>query len=138
MKLPRTRTLSTLIWLKIVLAEISKYTTKYEDLFDETEYDWSEELDEKAEQLVTTLETIHRDEVSLEDGSNPERMLLFVNDIIVYITEILEFASVNVMGQQLLETHHKFVEWQENDKELQVVQSQLVELLQDSHTFFTY
>jgi hypothetical protein len=138
MKLPRTRTLSTLIWLKIVLAEISKYTTKYEDLFDESEYDWSEELYEKAEQLVTTLETIHRDEASLKDGSNSERMLLFVNDIIVYITEILEFASVNVMGQQLLETHHKFVEWQANDKELQVVQSQLVELLQDSHTFFTY
>jgi hypothetical protein len=138
MKLPRTRTLSTLIWLKIVLAEISRYTTKYEDLFDETEYDWSEELDEKAEQLVTTLETIHRDEVSLKAGSNPARMLLFVNDIIVYITEILEFASVNVMGQQLLETHHKFVEWQTNDKELRVVQSQIVRLLQDSHTFFTY
>jgi hypothetical protein len=138
MKLPRTRTLSTLIWLKIVLAEISKYTTKYEALFDETEYDWSEELDKKAEQLVTTLKTIHRDEESLKDGSNPARMLLFVNDIIVYITEILEFASVNVMGQQLLETHHKFVEWQTNDKELRVVQSQIVRLLQDSHTFFTY
>jgi hypothetical protein len=138
MKLPRTRTLSTLLWLKIVLAEISKYTTKYEVLFDESEYDWSEELNEKAEQLVTTLETIHRDEVSLKAGSNSARMLLFVHDIIVYITEILDFASVNVMGQHLLETHHKFVEWQTNDKELRVVQSQIVRLLQDSHTFFTY
>jgi hypothetical protein len=138
MKLPRTRTLDTLLWLKIVLVEISKYTTKYKDLFDETEYDWSEELDEKAEQVVATMESIHRDEVSLKYGSNPERMLLFVEDIIVYITEILDFASVNVIGQHLLETHHKLVEWQTNDKELRVVQSQIVRLLQDSHTFFTY
>jgi hypothetical protein len=138
MKLPRTRTLSTLIWLKIVLAEISKYTTKYQDLFDETEYDWSEELDGKAEHLVTTLKTIHRDEVSLKSGSNPARMLLFVEDIIVYITEILEFASVNVTGQHLLETHHKFVEWQTSDNELRVVKSKIVSLLQYSHTFFTH
>jgi hypothetical protein len=138
MKLPRTRTMYTLLWLKRVLVEISQYTTEYNDLFDETQCDWSKALNDKAEQMITTVQSIHRDEVFLKAGSNAERMLDFVRDIDLYITELLDFALVNVMGQHLLWIHHKFTEWKTNDEELRVVKSQIVMLLRDRKSFFRY
>jgi hypothetical protein len=123
-------TLRGLYWLKPILADISRYTTNYNDLFDETKYDWGVDLNYRAAEMVKTLHIIENDETDLyADATNPLKMLIVLKDIDLYLEEVLTFASSNYVGQHILENHHRLEQWCSDHARLRYIKMNVDKLL---------
>jgi hypothetical protein len=123
-------TLRGLCWLKPILATVSAYTTKYNDLFDDTVCDWGGDMTERAEHIVNTLNSMHDDEGDLyADANNPQKMLLVLKDIDLYLEEVIRFASSNDVGQHILENKHILEQWCSDHARLRYIKMNVDKLL---------
>jgi hypothetical protein len=80
--------------------------------------------------MVRTLHSIENDEKKLyADANNPQKMLLVVKDIDMYLAEVLMFASRNYVGQHILENDHRLEEWCSDHARLRFIKMNVDKLL---------